>query len=203
MKMIRNLIICLLVILFVGPIIGQQQQKQQQQPSAEEQKMMERWKEYATPGEHHKYLEYFAGNWDVTATVWMKPGAAPEVSKGEGTSEMILGGRYLKSHFKGSMMGQPFEGISFTGYDNFKKEFISVWMDTGGTGIYQTTGTLDKATKTRTETGTFDDFMTGNKMKVRWVTKIIDDNNFKFEMYDEREGKEFKSGEIAYTRKSK
>jgi hypothetical protein len=115
---------------------------------------------------------------------------------------MILGGRFLKSHMKGTMMGMPFEGLSITGYDNFKKECVTMWIDNAGTGIYQTSGTMDKASKTRTETGLWDDLMTGGKIKVRWVTKIIDDNKYEFVMYStDSTGKEFKSGEIIYIRK--
>lgn len=200
MKVFKNLSICLLVLFFLSSALNVVLFAQQ---SEEEQKMMKKWMEYATPGENHKYFEYFVGDWEVNVKMWMTPGAEPEVSKGENTSKVILGGRFLKSYYKGTMMGMPFEGISITGYDNFKKEYVTMWIDNAGTGIYQTSGTLDKASKTRTETGLWDDFMTGGKSKVKWVTKIIDDNKYQFDMYgaDPKTGKEFKSGQIIYTRK--
>ena len=99
-------------------------------------------------------------------------------------------------------MGMLFEGLSIAGYDNFKKEYVTMWIDNAGTGIYQTSGTVDKASKTRTETGLWDDIMTGGKSKVKWVTKVIDDNKYEFVMYSaDPTGKEFKSGEIVYIRK--
>ena len=202
MKMIKNLVIVLSVLFFASSALQVRLFAQQQPQSEEEQKMMKMWMEYATPGENHKYFEYFVGDWDVNVKMWMKPGAEPEVSKGDNTSKLILGGRYLKSTYKGTMMGMPFEGLSITGYDNFKKEFVTLWLDTAGTGIYQTAGTLDKASKTRTETGLWDDFMTGGKSKVKWITTVIDDNKYTFVMYGtDPMGKEFKSGEIVYTRK--
>jgi hypothetical protein len=202
MKMIKHLGFSLLVLVFVSLTLNVVFAQQPPQ-SEEEQKMMKLWQEYATPGENHKYFEYFVGDWDVNVKAWMKPGAEPEVSKGDNTSKLILGGRFLKAYYKGTMMGMPFEGISITGYDNFKKEYVTMWIDNAGTGIYQTSGTLDKASKTRTETGLWDDFMTGGKSKVKWVTKIIDDNKYQFDMYgaDPKTGKEFKSGQIIYTRK--
>jgi hypothetical protein len=201
MKMIKTMITVLLILFFTGSALQVALFAQQPQ-SEEEQKMMKMWMEYATPGENHKYLEYFVGDWEVNVKMWMTPGAEPEVSKGENKAKLILGGRYLESTYKGTMMGMPFEGLSITGYDNFKKEFVTLWLDTAGTGIYQTAGTLDKASKTRTETGLWDDIMTGGKTKVRWVTKVNDDNSYIFVMYGtDPTGKEFKSGEIVYTRK--
>lgn len=202
MKIIKHLGISLLVLVFVSLTLNVAVFAQQPQ-SEEEQKMMKKWMEYATPGENHKYFEYFVGDWEVNVKMWTQPGAEPEVSKGDNTAKMILGGRFLKSSYKGMMMGMPFEGLSITGYDNFKKEYVTMWIDNAGTGIYQTSGTLDKASKTRTETGLWDDFMTGGKSKVKWIIKIIDDNNYRFDMYgpDPKTGKEYKSGEIIYTRK--
>ena len=203
MKFIKHLGFSLVVLVFVSLTLNVAIFGQQQPQSEEEQKMMKLWQEYATPGENHKYFGYFVGDWEVNVKMWMKPGSEPEVSKGDNTSKLILGGRFLKSYYKGTMMGMPFEGISITGYDNFKKEYVTMWIDNAGTGIYQTSGTLDKASKTRTETGLWDDFMTGGKSKVKWVTKIIDDNKYRFDMYgeDPKTGKEFKSGQIVYTRK--
>lgn len=202
MKIIKHLGFSLVVLVFVSLTLNVAIFGQQQPQSEEEQKMMKLWQEYATPGENHKYFEYFVGDWEVNVKMWMKPGAEPEVSKGGNTSKMILGGRFLKSYYTGTMMGMPFEGLSITGYDNFKKQYVTMWLDNAGTGIYQTSGTLDKASKTRTETGLWDDFMTGGKSKVRWTTKIIDDNKYIFEMYGpDPTGKEYKSGEIIYTRK--
>ena len=202
MKVIKNLSIGLLVLFFVSSALNMVVFAQQPQ-SEEEKEMMKKWMEYATPGENHKYLEYFVGKWEIISKIRMQPGTEPQVSKGENESKMILGGRYLKSYLKGSMMGMPFEGVALTGYDNFKKKFVTIWFDSMGTGFYETSGTLDKTSKTRTETGLWDDFMTGGKSKVKWETKIIDDNKYQFDMYgpDPKTGKEFKSGEIIYTRK--
>ncbi|MGD2087236.1 MAG: DUF1579 domain-containing protein [Candidatus Aminicenantes bacterium] len=202
MKVIKNLSVGLLVLFFVSSALNVVVFAQQPQ-SEEEKEMMKKWMEYATPGENHKYLEYFVGTWETSAKMWMKPGAPPEVSKGVTKSKMMLGGRYLKSYLKGSMMGMPFEGIALTGYDNFKKKFVTIWFDSAGTGFYHASGSLDKTSKTRTETGLWDDIMTGGKSKVKMVTKIIDDNKYQFDMYgeDPKTGKEFKSGEIIYTRK--
>ena len=45
-----------------------------------------------------------------------------------------MGGRYLHGMFKGTAMGQPFEGASVSGYDNTKKKYFNVWVDSMSTG---------------------------------------------------------------------
>ena len=202
MKIFKSLLFGGLILFFMVstagmPLFGQQ-------PSEEEQKMMEKWKAYATPGENHKYLEYFSGKWEAVTKSWMKPGTEPIINKNDVKSKMILGGRYLKSSYKGTMMGMPFEGIGITGYDNFKKKFISIFMDNTGTGIYEYSGTLDQTGKIRTETGVWDDIGTGGKSRVKMVTKIIDGNTYSFEMFmlnEGPQGDEFKSMEMICKRK--
>jgi hypothetical protein len=202
MRVIKHMMVSLLVLGLVSSVLSVPAFSQEKKMSPEEQKMMELWMKYSTPGENHKYLEYFVGEWDTTSKSWAKPGAEPMVEKGEVSAEMIMGGRYLKAHFKGSMMGMPAEGMMITGYDNYKKEFGSLWIDSMGTGFYFVSGTLDEAKKIRTETGLWDNFMTGGKDKAKMVTRIIDNDTFAFEMYMiDPAGKEFKSMEMTYKRK--
>lgn len=200
MKMIKTLIVGLLVAWFIGSGIT----AHGQEASKEEQEMMKKMAAFATPGPNHKYLESFTGDWTAEVKMWMQPGQPPVTTQYKMTSEMIMGGRYFHYHVKGSFMGMPFEGKSIIGYDNFKKKFVSMWIDNMGTGIYMTEGTLDKTGKVRTETGLWDDIATGGKVKVKMVTKSGDKDKFLFEMYyagGMYGPKEVKAMEIAYTRK--
>ena len=155
----------------------------------------------ATPGETHKMLAKSAGTWTATVTMWMQPGAPPTTSTAEATNEMVLGGRYLKSTNKGNMMGQPFEGIGYTGYDNVKKQFVNSWVDNFGTGIMTMNGSWDDATKCITYTGSMADPVSGKDMPVRELWKFVDDNHQVMEMYYPVNGQDFKAMEIKYTRK--
>src|SRR4030042_2280408 len=85
-----------------------------------EQEMMKKWQEYMTPGPVHQQFTKMAGNWKATVTTYM----GGQESKSDATAffEMILGGRYMKSTFKGNMMGMPFEGMGLDAYDNATKE---------------------------------------------------------------------------------
>jgi len=159
------------------------------------------WNEYMTPGWAHEMMATHVGEWKSVTTFWMDPSAPPQTMEGTANNEMIMGGRYLKSMNSGVMMGMPFEGMSLEGYDNAKKEFTSVWIDNLGTGTSISTGKYDKATNTITYTGNVYDPMQGMDVKIREVVKIIDKDHHKIEMYNQVNGKEFKSMEIEFTRK--
>lgn len=196
-------VVSLLVIAFLGSGLDLAGQEKPQM-SKEEQEMMKKWMAYSTPGANHKYLEGFAGEWEAVVKQWMKPGEPPATSKQRMKAKMLMDGRYLKYSIKGTMMDMPFEGISITAYDNFEKKFISMWIDSMGTGIYMTEGTLDKTGKIRTETGLWNDIATGGKTKVKMVYKTVDKDNIFFEMYMSGGmfgDKEVKSMEVTYTRK--
>ncbi|MGK9369171.1 DUF1579 domain-containing protein [Melioribacter sp. Ez-97] len=161
---------------------------------------MEAWMKYMTPGPMHEMLSKMAGDWKTVMTM---KGQGGQEMKSEGTAkfEMIMGGRYLKSTFKSDMMGMPMEGMGIDAYDNAKKEFVSVWIDNMGTGVTVLKGNLDQDTKTLTYYGTTVDPASGEDSKIKSVTKIIDENNHKFEMYSVMpDGSEVLMFEMDYTR---
>ena len=167
--------------------------------------MMEKaWKESMALGDQHKMLAKGAGTWSGDVTMWMAPGAPPMKSKATMVTTMTYNGLYQQSKHKGEMMGAPFEGQSTTGYDNTKKEFFSTWIDNMGSGILVTTGNWDDANKTLTLSGTMKNPANGLDCTFKEVFKMVDDNNQVLEMYgpDPQTGKEYKTMEIKYTRKS-
>ena len=158
---------------------------------------------YSTPGDIHKMMAKSVGTWTCAITMWMAPNTPPMNSTGEMKNEMILGGRYLKGTNTGNFMGQPFEGISTTGYDNAKKVFLNNWIDNMGTGMTTLTGTWDAATNSIIFTGSMLDPASSKDIPVREVLKFVDDNHQTMEMYANAGagGQEFKTMEIKFTRK--
>lgn len=96
---------------------------------------MKAFMEFMTPGMQHQAMAEGAGKWKTSIKWWMDPKAEPNVTEGEVTAEMILGGRYLIEKHKSMMMGMPFEGMSLIGYDNTLGRFFNTWIDNMGTGI--------------------------------------------------------------------
>jgi hypothetical protein len=192
------------VLASVLVAIAASQARAQQEPkmSAEQQQAMEAWMKYAMPGPNHKLLEPFVGSWNATTTWWEAPGTPPSVSKGTSENVWVLGGRFVHQTVTAEMMGQPFSGIGYTGYDNFQKRFVGTWMDSMGTMVMISSGSADASGKVLTFTAEMDDVVSGKRMTLREVIRIVDNNKHVFEMWGpDKSGKEFRTMEIVYTRK--
>ena len=120
-----------------------------------------------TPGAEHEKLAQAVGKWQVTTTMQMDTSAPAEVTAGSAERRMILGGRVMEETFRGTMMGQPYEGYGISGYDNLRKEFWGTWNDTASTGLYVMRGNLDPAKGRLVMEGDTTDPMSGNPMKLR------------------------------------
>jgi hypothetical protein len=178
------------------------------QPS--ESDMMAMMMEMAKPGENHKMLEGTVGSWSYTVKWWMSPDAPPMESTGTSVGRSVMGGRYVitdhtgKMQMPGSdgkMMDTEFKGMAVEGYDNSKKKFVSSWIDNMGTGIMNMEGTYDPGMKMLTYVGEYEP-MPGMKIKMRETIKVTDKDHRTFEFYEDRGGKEVKTMEMTYTRKS-
>jgi hypothetical protein len=162
--------------------------------------MEEAWAKAGALGEQHKAFAKQVGTWNLVVKM-MGPGMPPMETKSTATRELILGGRFLVEKVKGDMgpMG-PFEGHGLLGYNNLTEQYDYIWMDSMGTGMAVSHGTAG-ADGAITMTGDYDDPMTDAKTKTRTVTKMISDNEQKFEMYESKGGQpEAKVMEITYTR---
>jgi hypothetical protein len=168
-----------------------------------EAEMMKKWQAFMTPGEGHKKLDWLAGNWEANIQMWMDPGKPPSESKGTESGSLILGGRYLQSATKSTMMGMPFEGQGTMGYDNFRKKYFFTWIDNFGTGVTRAEGTLDPSGKILTLYGRMDEPTTGEIDKpVKYVYRFEGADKHIFEIHDlDMGGEAHKVMEITYTRK--
>jgi hypothetical protein len=172
--------------------------------------MMAAMMELAKTGENHKLLQGLAGSWTYSGKFWMNPdpAASPMESPGTTVRKPIMDGRYVQADHVGKMlmpgpdgklMDTEFKGLEIAGYDNAKKKFVSSWIDNMGTGIMQSEGTYDPATKTLTYTSEYE-MMPGMKIKARELLKLVDRDHHTMEYYENRGGKEVKVMEITYTR---
>jgi hypothetical protein len=169
-------------------------------PSQEE--MTKAWMAAATPGEAHKKLEPFVGSFTVKTKMWMDPSKPPEETGGTSENKWVLGGRFVEQRVEGTAMGQPFAGIGYTGYDNYKKKYIGSWTDSMGTMMMTSTGTADATGKKFTFWSTVDDVVMKKTVKVKSQATIVDNDHQTYEMWSPApDGKMFKSLEVQYTRK--
>ena len=172
------------------------------QVSGQTESEMKAWTDYMTPGDMHKMMASWDGDWEGDVKMWMAPGQEPTVSKASSVNKMILGGRYQESRTSGNFGGMPLEGISTMAYVNSKKKFINTWIDNFGTGMMFMEGVWNPSTKTIEFTGKALDPLVSKDVKMRQTIKIIDDNTQLMEMYTTPDGgKEFKTMEITMKRK--
>jgi len=165
--------------------------------------MMAMMAKAATPGQPHKLLARYVGDWTYTQKMWMAPGQPPAETSGTMHAEPKMDGRYVEHTWKGNFMGAPFEGRGTEGYDNVSKQYVSVWIDNMGTGLSNSTGTCDDAGKKCTYNATMNDPMSGGPTTMRSVITWADGDNFTNEMYgkDPASGQEMKMMEITAKRK--
>lgn len=163
--------------------------------------MNKAWAAYMTPGSPHEMLAKADGRWEAEMSFYFEPGQPPSIHHAVAETEMILGGRYQKSVYKGEMDGMPFEGVSTVAYDNSRKVYIGTWIDNMGTGVMYLEGTYDETTKTITMKGKGVDVTTGKDIQTRETWKFVDDKTQLMEMFDTKDGKENKSMSIKLTKK--
>ena len=162
------------------------------------------WEEYSKPGDVHKMFASEDGTWHEDMTIWMSADDKnPIKAQLVANSKMILGGRYQQTIHRGTVMGEAFEGIGITGYDNAANQVISTWIDNMSTGMMSMRGSFDGNAKVISLKGEVTDPMTGKTKPVREKYIIVDNDTRKMEMFDMgADKKEYKSMEIIMKRKN-
>jgi Protein of unknown function (DUF1579) len=99
------------------------------------------------PGPEHAKLKELVGDWDCV----VKMGGTE--SKGSATYRLDMGGMWVISEFKGEFGGQSFKGMGIDGYDQTKKKYTGVWVDSMTSAPMVSEGTYDSTGKILTMTG--------------------------------------------------
>lgn len=162
--------------------------------------MMAAWQAAGTPGPAHAVLKTMAGTYSASVKMF-DPGQPVQESQGTSDNKMILGERFFEQNFKGTAMGQPFEGRALYGFDNTTQKYQSVWIDSMGTVIHLSEGTADKSGKVLTFKGSMVDPLTKKSSKTRAVLTLVDPAKHTYESFITIKGKEVKNMEITYTKK--
>lgn len=196
------IVLAALALVVALPAMTQQNEHfgEREEMSADQQAMMEAVIQTAEPGEAHAELAKSAGTWKARSATWMEPGAEPHKSEGLVERKMLLGGRVLQEHFRGDIMGMPFEGIGLRGYDNSTGEYWGLWMDNTSTAAAPYEGRCSDDYVTCEFTMTALDPATGETRTWRMETEQIGDDTERFTVHETRDGTEFKSRVTVYER---
>jgi len=163
---------------------------------------MKKWQEAPTPGKYHERMAKRIGKYSTETTIWGM-GPAPMKSKGEAEIRWLLEGRWLLTESRYEMMGMAGRGFAIQGYDNFKKKYVAMWVDSMSTAMLTMSGNASRDGRIESMWGLMDEPMTGEVGKhVKYVTRVIHDDKFIFEIHDLAiGGDKTKVVEIVYTRK--
>lgn len=143
-------------------------------------------------------LKKDVGTWDAEIKMFADPSAPPSVSKGVETNRMV-GSSWLHSSFKGSVMGEDFEGVGQMTYDAKSKKYVGTWIDSMTPTMSKTEGTWDEKTQTLTSTMDGKD-PTGSDMTSKMTVVYNKDGSRSMTMWGLIGGQEVKMMEIKYTR---
>lgn len=165
----------------------------------DEKAAMEAMAKASTPGEAHKKLDALAGKFSVKSKMWMDPSKPAEESTGAAERKWIMGNRYLQETYQGTFMGQTFDGMGISGYDNVTKKYFGSWIDSGSTSMTLSRGAMSG--NTITYKGMMTDPMAGKEVPYTMKMIIADNDNHKMEMWGPGPGgKEMKWMELSYAR---
>jgi hypothetical protein len=159
------------------------------------------WAALSQPGESHRLLEIFEGEWDATITVRSGPGEISQVSNGHSNIHWILGKRFLQEDFKGETSGEKFDGMGLLGFDNGARAFKMVWVDSLNTALSVSTGTYVPESSIFEMVSAVYDPLLGREKTVRSTLRVMSNDSYRFVMEDTApSGKKFTSFEILYIR---
>jgi hypothetical protein len=161
------------------------------------------WTSYMMPSENHKILEKLSGEWMTNGSFWTTGTGEPLLFTLDCTIEMALSGRFMKMTQTGVMSDQPFESVSYLGYDNAADKFTLTVLNSLGTGTLTLSGTWVILKREINLTGELVNPMTKKPVLIRQVIRLADNNSFTIENYDiDADGKEVRTVLYQFKRKS-
>jgi Protein of unknown function (DUF1579) len=93
----------------------------------------------ATDG--HRDLHALVGEWEGTTRTWLDPSARPDEGHTTARIEAVLGGRFVRLEYRGTVIGKPHAGEMLLGCDTDGR-LAAAWIDSFhmATGIMMSTG---------------------------------------------------------------
>jgi hypothetical protein len=158
--------------------------------------------EMPKPQKEHEFLKQFEGTWESTNSFRMGADQEWMESKSKDVSRMI-GGFWLLTESKGEFApGMSFEGSGSTGYDPYKKKYVSTWIDNMNPTLSVGEGAMDAAGKVMTTTIQGTDCATGKPCTMRMTQEFKDKDTLHWSMYmTGKDGKEFEAMKAVSKRK--
>lgn len=151
------------------------------------------------PGPEHKALGHDEGEWNATVKVWMVPGQPPVEMPATESNKWVCNGLWMTTSF--DTPDGSFSGRGLLGWDSYRKQYVSAWVDNSSLYFATQYGNWDKEKKVMNLSGEAPDPATGKMMKIRATLEHIDADTRRYTHWNTgQDGKESKGLEITYTR---
>ena len=201
-----HLLVLLSALAGVGGLPTAAQELPEGMTAAELAGIQRRMAAAAQPGEEHALMATLVGEWHQVLRLTPAPGADVMTMEGTATSEMILGGRFLKTESDLHLPGKEGGSLSILGFDRRSDEFNTIGMDTEGTYWVTAKGTYDEETRTITMSGEDYDPIFGHLQEYDFKTRFVDEDTYVMEIWFKdavhtRGGPPFMMIEITSTRR--
>ena len=98
----------------------------------------------AKPLEQHEWLHQLVGEWKVSSSATLEPGAEPMTWEST-ESVRSIGGLWIVAEGSATFQGKPFTSLLTLGYDPNEDAFVGTWVDTMQATLWTYVGHLDES----------------------------------------------------------
>ena len=163
--------------------------------------VIEKARAFRNPSSSHQLLTRFIGRWETSTRLFI----GDQISEPEpGVSETawLMEGRWLQTITAGRTMGAKAETFHLTGYDNFKRCYVTTGISSMDTAMIRSEGTLTPDGDMLILFGRADEYLHGiHDRPFKTIWRFIDDDRLVMELHDlTRDADETKVKEIIYIR---